>query len=191
LGLSSRAASPGWISLPRFFSRICKIASPGHVAGSSKPHAPSPTVGLELYDADVGHRDLLEQVWRSDDRGGISRQFGSELRMPECSPVVSGRFPDGIVEISRAFAKSSVKLGGDEARLALHENSVVLPSLEVCSSALSSVTTFTSTTGPASIAIWRSIGKEGSRGRSAALNGCPPRIRLSNALIGQMFSAAS
>ena len=50
--------------------------------------------------------------------------------MPECSPVVSGRFPDGIVEIRRAFAKSSVKLGGDEARLALHESSVVLPSLE-------------------------------------------------------------
>jgi hypothetical protein len=75
------------------------------------------TVGLELCHADVGHRDLLEQVWRSDDRGGISRQFGSELRMPECSPVVSGRFPDGIVEIRRAFAKSAVKLGGDEARL--------------------------------------------------------------------------
>src|SRR4029077_12722712 len=121
---------PDGLSLPRFFSRICKITSPGHVAGSSKPHAPSPTVGLELRDADVGHRDLLEQVWRSDDRGGISRQFGSELRMPECSPVVSGRFPDGIVEIRRAFAKSSVKLGGDEARLALHESSVVLPSLE-------------------------------------------------------------
>jgi hypothetical protein len=99
-------------------------------AGNSKPHAPSPTVGLELCDADVGHRDLLEQVWRSDDRGGISRQFGSELRMPECSPVVNGRFPDGIVEIRRAFAKSSVKLGGDEARLAPHESSVVLPSLE-------------------------------------------------------------
>jgi hypothetical protein len=82
------------------------------------------------YATQMLHRDLLEQVWRSDDRGGISRQFGSELRMPECSPVVSGRFPDGIVEIRRAFAKSSVKLGGDEARLALHENSVVLPSLE-------------------------------------------------------------
>jgi hypothetical protein len=45
--------------------------------------------------------------------------------MPECSPVVSGGFPDGIVEIRRAFAKSSVKLGGDEARLALHESRVV------------------------------------------------------------------
>ncbi|HXA34805.1 MAG TPA: hypothetical protein VNW26_00600 [Steroidobacteraceae bacterium] len=38
---------------------------------------------------------------------------------------MSGGFPDGIVEIRRAFAKSSVKLGGDEARLALHESRVV------------------------------------------------------------------
>src|SRR4029077_4193845 len=50
--------------------------------------------------------------------------------MPESSPVVSGRFPDGVVEIGRAFAESAVKLGGDEARLALHESSIVLPSLE-------------------------------------------------------------
>jgi hypothetical protein len=85
-------------------------------------------VGLELCDADVGHRDLLEQVWGSDDRGRMIRQFCSELGMAECSPVVSGRFPDGIVEICRAFAESAVKLGGDEARLALHELSVVLPS---------------------------------------------------------------
>jgi len=40
------------------------------------------------------------------------------------------RFPDCIIEICRAFAKSAVKLGGDEARLALHESSVVLPNLE-------------------------------------------------------------
>jgi hypothetical protein len=84
----------------------------------------------ELCDADVGHRDLLEQVWGSDDRGRITRQFGSELWMAECSPVASGRFPDRIIEIRRAFAESAVKLGGDEARLALHESSVVLPSLE-------------------------------------------------------------
>src|SRR5215468_3390779 len=84
----------------------------------------------ELCDADVGHRDLLEQVRGSDGRGRVSRQFGSELRMAECSPEVSGRFPDCIIEIRRAFAESAVKLGGDEARLALHESGVVLPSLE-------------------------------------------------------------
>src|ERR1700747_888909 len=40
---------------------------------------------------------------------------------------------------------------------------------KVSSSALSSVNTFTSTTGPVSIAIWRSIGKSGSRGRSSGM----------------------
>jgi hypothetical protein len=104
--------------------------SPGHVAGGSKPHAPGPTVDLELCDADVRHRDFLEQVWGSDDRGRVIRQFCSELRMPERSPVVSGRFPDGIVEIRRAVAESPMKLCGDKARLALHERSVVLPGLE-------------------------------------------------------------
>ena len=99
-------------------------------------HAPSPTVGLELCDADVGHGDLLEQVRRSDDRGGMSRQFGSELRMPECSPVVSGRFPDGIVEIRRAFAQSSVKMGGDEARLALLQRHTKLGTLGACPDSL-------------------------------------------------------
>src|SRR5260370_39387458 len=84
----------------------------------------------ELWDAGVGHRDLQEQVWGSDGRGRISRQFGSELRMAERSPEASGRFPDRIIEIRRAFAESAVKLGGDEARLALHESSVVLPNLE-------------------------------------------------------------
>ena len=34
------------------------------------------TVAHRLCDADVGHRDLLEQVWRSDNRGGMSQQFG-------------------------------------------------------------------------------------------------------------------
>ena len=111
----------------------------------------APTVGFELCDADIGHRDLLEQVWGSDDRGRMIRQFCSELGMAERSPVVSGRFPDGIVEIRRAFAKSSVKLGGDEASMKAASSCQVLR--KVCSSALSSVTTFTSTTGPASIAI--------------------------------------
>jgi hypothetical protein len=89
------------------------------------------TVAHRLCDADVGHRDLLEQVWGSDDRGRMTRQFCSELGMAECSPVVSGRFPDGIIEIRRAFAESAVKLGGDEARLALHESSVVLPAFYI------------------------------------------------------------
>src|SRR5260370_11914996 len=43
------------------------------------------------------------------------------------SLVISAEFPHCIIEIRRAFAESAVKLGGDEARLALHESSVVLP----------------------------------------------------------------
>ena len=41
-----------------------------------------------------------------------------------------GRFPDRIVQIGRAFADRAMKLGGDEARLPLHENGIVLPDFE-------------------------------------------------------------
>jgi hypothetical protein len=50
--------------------------------------------------------------------------------MRECSPEIGGRFPDGIVEIRRAFPDGAVKLCGDEARLPLHEQRVFLPGLE-------------------------------------------------------------
>ena len=76
------------------------------------------------------------------------RQFCPELRLQECSPEISGRLPDRIVQIGRAFAYRAVKLGGDEARLAHHEGRVVLTGLEgVCSSALSRVNTFTRNDG--------------------------------------------
>jgi hypothetical protein len=35
-------------------------------------------------------------------------------RMRECGPEIKGRLPDGIVEVRRAFADRSVKLGGDD-----------------------------------------------------------------------------
>jgi len=96
-------------------------------------------------DADAGHRHLPEQVWGNNRRGWIGQEFLPEFRMRECSAEVSGRRPDCVIEISRAFADRPVKPGGDEAGLALHEDRVVLPGFEkVCSSALSTVNTFTS-----------------------------------------------
>src|SRR5277367_5916232 len=50
--------------------------------------------------------------------------------MHECGLEMSGRFPDRIVEVGRAFADRAVKLGRDEARLPLHERRVVPPRLE-------------------------------------------------------------
>jgi hypothetical protein len=50
--------------------------------------------------------------------------------MRECSAVVCGRLPDGIVQVSRAFADRTVKLGRNEARLPLHKQRVVPPDLE-------------------------------------------------------------
>lgn len=50
--------------------------------------------------------------------------------MRECGPKISGRLPDPIVQIRWAFADRTVELGGDEARLPLHEGGVVLPDLE-------------------------------------------------------------
>ena len=50
--------------------------------------------------------------------------------MRECGPELGGRLPDRIVEVRWAFADRAVKLGGDEARLALHENGIVLPGFE-------------------------------------------------------------
>src|SRR5260221_8225108 len=50
--------------------------------------------------------------------------------MRECCPEVSGRFPDRIVQVSRALADRAVKLGRDEARLPLREQRIVLPGLE-------------------------------------------------------------
>jgi len=68
--------------------------------------------------------------------------------MRECGPKLGGRLPDRIVEVRWAFADRPVKLGGDEAWLALHEDGIVRQALRnVRSSALSSVNTFTSTTG--------------------------------------------
>src|SRR5215831_12077752 len=91
---------------------------------------PPNTRGGPLCDADAGHSDLLEQVRGSDGRGGIGRQFCPELRMRECGPELGGRLPDRIVEVRWTFADRAVKLGGDEARLALHEDGIVLPSFE-------------------------------------------------------------
>jgi hypothetical protein len=65
-----------------------------------------------------------------------------------------------------------VKLGGDEARLAFHEGRVVLPGLEK-----GLLVRFIESEhvhqhdGLASTAIWRSIGKAGSRGRSSDMMG--------------------
>ena len=50
--------------------------------------------------------------------------------MRERSPELCGRFPDGVVQIGRAVADRTVKLGRDEARLLLHERRIVLPGLE-------------------------------------------------------------
>lgn len=85
---------------------------------------------FDLRDADVWHRDLLEKVRRSDGRGRIGGEFRREFRMRERSPKGSGRFPDGLVQISRAFADSPMKLGRYEARLPFHERRIVLPDLE-------------------------------------------------------------
>ena len=50
--------------------------------------------------------------------------------MRECRPEVSRGFPDRAIEIGRTVADRAVKLGGDEARLLLHERSIALPGLE-------------------------------------------------------------
>src|SRR5215831_17865276 len=50
--------------------------------------------------------------------------------MRECGPEISGRLPDRIVQIGGSFADRAMKLGGDEARLVLHESRIVLPGLE-------------------------------------------------------------
>jgi hypothetical protein len=50
--------------------------------------------------------------------------------MRECRAEGGGRFPDGVVQISRAFADRAVKLGRNEARLALHERRIALPRFE-------------------------------------------------------------
>src|SRR5262252_1449456 len=50
--------------------------------------------------------------------------------MRECRPEISGRLPDSIVEVRRAVADRAVKLGGDEARLAFHEDRIVRPGFE-------------------------------------------------------------
>jgi len=45
-------------------------------------------------------------------------------------PELGGRLPNRIVEIRWAFTDRAVKLGGYEARLALHEDSIILPRFE-------------------------------------------------------------
>src|SRR5262249_1183762 len=50
--------------------------------------------------------------------------------MRECGPEISGRLPDRVIQIGRAFADRAVKLGGDEAWLMLHERRIVLPCFE-------------------------------------------------------------
>src|SRR5579871_2503490 len=67
---------------------------------------------------------------RGDRRGRIGRELRPELRMGEGGAEVGGRLPDRVIQISRAVADRAVKLGGDEARLALHEGGVVLPDFE-------------------------------------------------------------
>src|SRR5579883_2388158 len=52
--------------------------------------------------------------------------------MRERGPEICNRFPDRIIEVSRAFADGAVKLGRNETRLSLHKASIVLPSLEEC-----------------------------------------------------------
>jgi hypothetical protein len=70
------------------------------------------------------------QVRGGDGRGQIGRERSLEFRIRERIPEVSGRFPDRIVQIRRAFTDGAVKLGGDEARVPLHEGSVLLPSFQ-------------------------------------------------------------
>src|SRR5258708_2066589 len=67
---------------------------------------------------------------RGDGRGRIGRELRPELRMRERSPEVCGRFPDRIVQISRAFADRAVKLCRDETRLPFHEVGIDLPGPE-------------------------------------------------------------
>ena len=88
------------------------------------------TSSLRLRDARPLYRDLFEQVRGRDGRGRIGGEFRHELWMCERSPEVGGRFPDGIVEVSRALADRAVKRGRNEARLPLHEQRIVPPSLE-------------------------------------------------------------
>src|SRR5439155_14833298 len=76
------------------------------------------------------HRDFLKQVRGGDGRGWIGRELRPELRMRERSPEVCGGFPDGVVQISRAFTNRAVKLGRDEAWLPFHEVRIGLPGLE-------------------------------------------------------------
>src|SRR5690348_11881676 len=83
-----------------------------------------------LGNADAGHGNFLKQMRGSYRRGRIVGDFCQEVRMGESSAEVRGGFPDGVVQIGRAVAKSSVKLSGNEARLPLHELCVVLPGLE-------------------------------------------------------------
>src|SRR5215470_2846134 len=108
-------------------SAFCIVFSSGYPMDR---HDHRNTRGGPLCDADAVHSHLLEQVRGSDSRGRIGRQFCPELRMGECGPELGGRLPDRIVEVRWAFTDRAVKLGGDEARLALHEDGIVLPSFE-------------------------------------------------------------
>ncbi|MBB3160302.1 hypothetical protein FHS25_000734 [Rhizobium laguerreae] len=50
--------------------------------------------------------------------------------MRECRPEIGGRFPDGIIEISRTFADGAMHLGRDKARLPFHEGRIGLPGIK-------------------------------------------------------------
>src|SRR5579883_1142711 len=52
--------------------------------------------------------------------------------MRERGPEICNRFPDRIIEVSRAFTDGAVKLGRDETSLSLHKASIVPPSLKEC-----------------------------------------------------------
>src|SRR5262249_11391159 len=69
-------------------------------------------------------------VWGSDRRVWIRREFRPELWMRERRPEVGSRLPNGIVQISRAFANRTMQLRRDESRLPLHERRIGLPGLQ-------------------------------------------------------------
>jgi hypothetical protein len=127
--LSRTSAITPW-RRPAFLPHRHSLASPQKL--TSGPNEKLVAMGqLRTFRASVSHR--ARPIRPTPAPVSICQQ---KVVRPRClverarrsrSLVISAEFPHCIIEIRRAFAESAVKLGGDEARLALHESSVVLP----------------------------------------------------------------